>query len=160
AHWNATLNLTPGSNSIAVVAFDSFGGASRVITRSVFFQTPAQLTLVTNGLGRIVTSARIDPAPSAGRWMTFTAVPAPDNLFASWAIESNGVDISSAANPLRILLPINLTLQANFASNYFQSVAGTYAGLFFNPADVSPQTAGMIRSLVVGPRGGFTGRIF
>jgi hypothetical protein len=53
----------------------------------------------------------------------------------------------------------NLTVEAAFVTNFFRPLSGTYAGLFYNSTNLTPQTAGMVSGVVVGVHGGVSGRL-
>ncbi|MDB6058926.1 MAG: hypothetical protein JWO95_2770, partial [Verrucomicrobiales bacterium] len=60
---------------------------------------------------------------------------------------------------IQFIMESNLTIQANFVTNLFLGMVGTYNGLFAESDGVTADTAGMMNNIVVGPKGTYSGKI-
>jgi uncharacterized repeat protein (TIGR03803 family) len=152
-HWQTNVTLQPGTNTFQAESVDPLGNPSSVKSVSIFYVTLSPLTLVTNGLGSITTNFK-GTNLTVGRSYIVKANPDKGQVFAGW-----GGTISAAANPLTFTMQSNMVVQANFVANPFIATAGTYAGLFFNPDAVAEQSAGLIRNLVIGTSGSYSGQV-
>ncbi len=130
SNWFATVTLRAGTNDFRVRSVDTSANESPVAARSVFFVVPSPLTLITNGSGRIA-GATNGQLLEVGRRYTLTATPASRHLFAGWS-----GDISSPDAVLNFLMRSNLVLQANFVTNPFVGLKGTFYGLFSETNEV------------------------
>jgi uncharacterized repeat protein (TIGR03806 family) len=96
---------------------------------NVLVEPPATpITLETFGLGSIrglTNGQRLQP----DRFYSVTAVPAAGQLFTGWT-----GTILSTANPLRFQMQPGMTLRANFVTNPYAGIRGTYLGLIQPPA--------------------------
>jgi hypothetical protein len=160
ARWNAPLTLMPGTNTINVFATDILGQNSRTNTVTVFYTTNNALSLVSTGFGRITRNFTGDPGMLvAGKNYSFTAAPAPGNLFSNWTVVTDTSTSNSTDNPYILFLTSDTTLTANFVTNFFIPAAGAYNGLFYVAGGVAEETSGMI-TLTVKSNGSFNGRLF
>jgi hypothetical protein len=128
-----------GSGSIPV---SGYGGTGNLI-----------LTVLTHGDGTVAPKLS-GKLLKAGRKYTLTAIAAPGNVFTNWT-----GSISTNRNPLTFAMEVSTLLQANFIPNPFLPVRGTYNGLFFATNGVTEQTAGMLRGLIVGTTGAYSGAL-
>jgi hypothetical protein len=87
-----------------------------------------------------------------------TAVPSKGNLFIGWT--GLGSNVSTAKVTFKMFT--NLVLTANFVTNRFPAVVGTYNGLFCRTNDgtnlVSPESAGFF-TMQTTSAGGYSGNI-
>ena len=159
SNWTASTQLEPGQNYFNAIATDACGNAS-TNSRAFFFATNAVFAIVTNGSGSLTASASSYGTPTngaslqIGRVYTINAVPAPDNLFSNWLAVVNGVTNFASEYPRhRFLMESNLALIANFTTNRFPQIAGTYYGLCADTSSggVRHESSGAIK-LTVKPR--------
>jgi uncharacterized repeat protein (TIGR03803 family) len=152
-HWLTNLTLQPGSNTFQAESLDPVGNPSAIMSIAIFYATISPLTLQTNGLGSISASFK-GTNLNVGRSYTMRAIPGKGQLFLSWS-----GSISATNNPLAFVMQSNMVVQANFVTNPFIAAAGTYEGLFFGSNGVAEQSAGLLRNLVIGASGGFSGQV-
>jgi uncharacterized delta-60 repeat protein len=146
---------------------DSFVGQDNTKTETVRFQTDGKILIggyfsevdgvTQNNLARLNSDGTLDA----------TYTPSIDNFVWSMAVQPNDrvvivggfANVEGASrNSIARLLPTasNTTPATNPPpANTFQSLAGTYVGLFYNPNAFTNADAGYI-SLTVGPHGGYT----
>ena len=143
--WSAGLtNLAPGYYTVVATVSDATG-RSALISES--FQVLAQVLLQINpaGYGLIASNKAnwTGQFMSVGGPYTIAAETNRGYVFAFWSNNLTGSLIGN--NPLAITVTTNMALTANFDSNYFFDVAGTYNGLFL-PSDpnsvISPTNSG------------------
>jgi len=147
--WTAGLtNVAPGYYTVVATVTD-VKGRSTLISES--FQVLAQVLLQSNpgGYGRVFSNWTTGHFVSVGVPHAVAAGTNGGYVFAFWSNSATGG--SSANNPLAFVATTNMTLTANFASNYFFNVAGTYNGLF-SPSDtntfISPTNSGYYTLMV------------
>jgi hypothetical protein len=165
-NWTATVTLQAGTNTFSAYSVDLLGQESATKSITIFYTTYSQLTLLTNGYGTnrpgfankpeaaLPTNGLVYTNLVVGENYTVTAVPKANNLFSNWT-----GDITNNSNPLTFTMQSNMTLTANFVTNFFQSFAGTYNGLFYNSNGVTDGTAGMISNLTLLSDGHFSGEV-
>jgi hypothetical protein len=119
------------------------------------YGTNLTLSVTTNNdLGRIT------PNPNGyafrkNQVITLTAIPKPGVLFSNWT-----GSLTTTRNPLAVRLNSSKAVQANFMTNPFLPSRGVYNGLFSaTNVPVSEQTCGMLRGLVLGSRGAYSGTL-
>jgi hypothetical protein len=117
--------------------------------------TNITLTIVTNGDGTV------SPNPNGKSFrkgqsytLTATATAKGGNVFSNWT-----GSITTNKNPLTLKLESSLVLEANFITNPFLPVLGTYNGLFTTTNGVTEATAGMLKDLVVNTKGIYSGTL-
>jgi hypothetical protein len=154
SNWSAPLILQPGTNLFSARSLDPLGNHSAAQIASIFYLTQSTLTLHTSGLG-IITHGFTGNSLVVGRNYTVTAVPGPGNLFSNWT-----GTIASTTNPLTFLMVSNMTLTANFVTNFFLPAAGIYNGLFSAAGGVTEETAGMLYNLALKTNGLYSGKLF
>jgi cyclophilin family peptidyl-prolyl cis-trans isomerase len=141
-------NLTPGQYTILAVGYDN-QGHSRLVSEN--FNLLSKLVVNVQGEGS-VTSGLNGKYLQVGKSYNITATPKKGQLFAFWG----GTVANSNSAATKFVMSTNTVLTANFASNLFPSVAGTYTGLFLDPASVSPSNAGFIK-VTITSTGAFSG---
>jgi uncharacterized repeat protein (TIGR03803 family) len=152
-HWQTNVTLRPGTNLFEAESVDPVGNPSAIKRVTIFYATVSPLTLETNGLGAI--SAEFKGTNlTVGRGYTVQAVPGKDQLFSSWS-----GSLSATNNPLNFVMQSNMVLRANFITNPFIAAAGTYDGLFSASDGIAGQSAGLLRNLVIGPAGAYSGQL-
>jgi hypothetical protein len=137
-------NLTAGSYKILAVAYDTAGKARLIsenfnlLARLSVTAQPPSAGSVTAGLnGRFL---------EVGRSYYISAIPKRGQIFTYWT----GPASSPSTAATTFVMSPNTVLTANFISNAFPSVAGTYTGLFINPINVSPTNSGFISVTTTG----------
>jgi hypothetical protein len=166
-------NLLAGSHT---VSFTSVAGWNTPANQSVTITDGAATTasglyipsiiprsgliLLTNGYGSIQHGAwPIDLV--IGDKYVVTAVPQSKNVFSEWVGGTNEpYSVLNAAARYTFTMQSNLVLEANFVTNPFVSVKGTYNGLFATTNGVTEETAGLLSGLTVAPGGTYSGRVF
>ena len=145
-------NLAPGPYTVLAMGYDNKGNA-RLVSEN--FNVLAKLTVLTQPPGAgSVTSGLNGKYLQTGISHSITATPASGRLFVYWT--GAVADTNSAATTF--VMSNNMVLTANFASNLFPSVQGTYTGLFLDPGNVSPSTAGYV-SITTRASGAFSGQL-
>jgi uncharacterized repeat protein (TIGR03803 family) len=151
--WTTNITLQPGTNIFQVESIDPAGNPSAIERIVVFYTTVSSLTLQTNGLGSISTSFK-GTNLAVGRGYTVRAIPGTGQLFLDWT-----GSVSTNSDPLEFVMQSNMVLRANFVTNPFIAAAGTYDGLFSDASGVAEQSAGLLRNLVIGKSGSYSGQI-
>jgi hypothetical protein len=120
-----TLQNVTTNNSVVV----TFGAApTNFITTNVI--------LAVSGKGTL--SPKLNTY-ELGRKYTVTALPGIGMVFSNWV--SNGVVVSAAAR-YTFIAESNLLLQANFITNPFVSIDGSYSGLFYDTNGPAEESSG------------------
>jgi hypothetical protein len=92
---------------------------------------------------------------SVGASYSLLATAANGCVFSSWT--SNGVAVAGGPE-LTFLMGGDLVLQANFVTNPFAGLAGTYQGLFYDTNAVAQQSSGSCAATVTGS-GAFSAKL-
>jgi len=151
-NWLAALEMEPGTNIVEVYCADTAGNNSPTNTVRSFFSVPGWLTLLTNGPGTITRSFKGDRL-DVNRDYKVTARAGLGHVFSNWV----GGYVST--NPtLTFRMTTNLVLQANFVTNPFTPVKGTYQGLFYPTAAPALTNSGYF-TLNLTDAGAFSGRL-
>ena len=140
--WSVTLtNLPAGTNYILAETTDSAGNRLTA-TSSFFFKVPLPFTLVDTVAGTgtgttfgITNGQLLD----VGRIYSITAKPDPTNFFVGWLNNASYIDFSSTH---RFYMETGKTVYAQFDTNQFPNIKGTYNGLFFSTNAVDQQSSG------------------
>jgi hypothetical protein len=127
--------LQPGVNVITVTAYDTSGNSGRD-TLTVTYSTTNSLTILTSGSGSVSPVLKSQSLRTGTR-LTLTATAAPGNLFANWT-----GSILGNTRSVTFTLASNMVLQANFVTNPFPVLKGTYTGLFSDATGAAHQGAG------------------
>jgi uncharacterized repeat protein (TIGR03803 family) len=166
-NWSTTNLLQPGTNLFRAYSVDRVGNPSPTNSVTVFYYTQSALHLLTNGHGSNKPGFANQPAANVtngllytnlvvGANYTVTAVASPGWLFSNWT-----GTLTTNSNPLTFLMVSNMTLTANFATNPFLYVAGTYNGLFYDVTNgVGAQSSGLLQSLAVSNNGAYAGELY
>jgi len=167
----ATLTgLQPGTtNRFEVVAYSTNGVESPpsnlieysvpgtpVTAKTILVQSNAStdITLLISGQGTLAQNLT-GKVFQAGKQYTLTAAPAKGMVFAGWV--SSGVVVSTKPN-YTFVLGSNAVLQANFVTNPFIPVEGTYRGLCYVPNDAAAESSGSFL-VTVTSSGAFSARL-
>jgi hypothetical protein len=152
--WTATLNLSPGANTVKVRAHDISGNVSGEVTRVFTYVVSAPLAVAVSGNG-LVSPNYNGQMLEVGKSYSMLAKPAKDNLFSGWT-----GSITSGSTKLTFVMQSNLVLQAVFIPNPFIPVAGSYSGLFYdtNRNGITVSNSGFITATVT-RAGAFSGRL-
>ena len=154
--WSASVALRVGANTVAVQSYNVSGLASIPATRTITYVVTSPLTLRTNGSGRITGEANQAPL-QIGKGYTVIATPAPNFLFSNWT--DVNLAVVGTNHILSFVMATNLILQANFVTNPFPAVAGTYNGLFYPSSGVTEQSSGFITLALGASMGTYTAEI-
>ena len=139
SNWTIQTALLPGSNILAVRSSNYSGLASPAVSDPFFYKVKAPLQLLVSpaGLGKVTGVASVtvagDAAPSnnaalcIGEGYTLTAKPAFNCWLTNWL--TNGV-VAGSNTTFNFTMESNLTVTANFASNFFVRMAARYDGIF------------------------------
>jgi hypothetical protein len=173
--WAITNAFLPGTNYVTVQCVNYSGNRSAFATREFFYDSPAMFTLITNGPGTVNISPSLAGEFHAvggiklniGQGYTLTAVPAKNNVLSNWVVSAAGKRqpgskpqyYTSDSVILHFIMEPDLTVTANFNTNYFLVAEGTYNGLFYQTNAVTEQTAGMLKNLKIGPTGTYSGTL-
>jgi hypothetical protein len=150
-------NLTAGTNTLRVRAWDAFG-RSRVATRTVFFQSKKALKLARSGPGTFSPNYS-NASLAVGSNYTLTANEPAGYLLESWMSGIGAVTgVVSRARSLGFTMETGLCLQANFIVNPFLVATGGYYGLFYPDSGVQHTNSGYFQ-FNLGSRGGFTAKL-
>jgi hypothetical protein len=138
----------PGSNQSG-----GSGGNRGIVGNSVLFTGTPRLVLTNSqnsfalliGGNGTLAPARAAKAYVAGKKYSLTAVPGRGSVFDNWM--SNGVVVSALPH-YSFTVESNLAVQANFITNPFVPVIGTYYGLFYVPTNAAAESSGAIMASV------------
>jgi len=151
-NWSAMVSLEPGTNTFGAKSVDTSTNESTIVSRSFFYVVSNALTLQTNGAG--VISPNLDGfGLEIGRGYTITALPSAGNVFSNW---TGGLTSSLAR--LTFLMKTNLMLQANFVTNPFLPLKGTFTGLFREAGTAHHESSGSF-TLKLSDPGSYTGKL-
>jgi hypothetical protein len=161
-HWSAAVSLKPGTNVITAQSFNASGLASALVTHSVFYTVTSKLTLLTAGTGTGKITGQTNQAVLIiNKLYTLHAAPSANCFFSNWVGGTlpGALTVQGTNAALSFLMASNLILQANFVTNPFPAVAGSYNGLFYPTNGVTEQASGLIAASVEGSSGGYTANI-
>jgi hypothetical protein len=155
-NWSATItNLLPGLNTVSVFAIDTSSNLSPAKTRSFTYAVVTPIVVTVNGSGTV----KLDSSSTLlylNQPYTITATPANNYLFGDWT-DSAG-HILATTNKYSFVMTNGLKLQANFITNSFLRLQGTYAGLFADTNSFSWANAGYF-SATLSSKGSLTAQI-
>ncbi|MCX6902630.1 MAG: hypothetical protein NTW03_03970, partial [Verrucomicrobia bacterium] len=134
-------------------AADATGNLSAVVSNQVIYVVTSQLTLVTSGAGTITRKDFSGDVLEVGRNYTVTATPNSGNLFFGWEGSTNATNAT-----LTFTMQPDMTLVAEFVTNYFTSLSGDYNGLFYPMDAAGVSNSGSIK-LSLTTQGGFSGKL-
>jgi hypothetical protein len=169
-NWSVALDLPRGTNGtgantgtnvVQFYAVNSMSGRSPLVTRQVVWLTSNRLALQINGEGK-VNGLGNGETLIIGQAYPVRAIPAPGWVFSKWTDGqrnslSEKASFDFANDPAGVLI-------ANFVMDPVGHLAGpAYNGLFYcvvsGVPNVTEETAGMLRSLTIGPHGTYTGTL-
>lgn len=135
-NWTNQVTLSFGTNTIRAYAVDTSTNYSK-LTNSISINYQPLLTVQTKGLGTVSLNGNsqansTNSIITVNSTNTITATPGSGYRFTNWTgvagVLTNGMTY-------RFIMPSNnLVLTANFVPSPFTNLAGTYAGLFFDPS--------------------------
>ncbi len=150
--WSATVTgLLPGTNTIAVVAFDPHGNATPAITRVVNYTPVSPLVLTISGTGT-VSPVLTNTLLTVGSNYTLTAKAGLGQVFSNWT-----GNVSATTPTLTFTMQNNMSLQATFVPTPFPSLTGVYQGIF-NAIPTEHTNSGFF-SGTVASSGAFTSKV-
>jgi hypothetical protein len=170
-HWtNWTLTnvaLAPGTNLITAQSLDLQGNTNALPAQSVvFYKTLSTLTVRTNGTGKVTSSSGATNGASliVGTNYTILATIPPGKtwIFSNWTSGTSvgALAYASSRSNLTFIMSSNLILQANFITNPFPAVAGTYTGLFYPANGVTEASSGyFVASIVSNSAGAYSANL-
>jgi len=144
--WSIPLWPRPGSNTIRIWSVDTSTNRSLASQSAFFYSLRAPLTVEIEGAGSttVTNGTRLE----IGRGYEVTATPAAGNLFRGWRDGNDA--LLSAKTKLVFLMQSNLLLKAQFMTNPFPLVAGTYNGLFYGTNGVTAASSGFLSLTLTG----------
>lgn len=160
--WSAPLaSVAAGTNTILVEATDGAGNRVTATSR-FFFQVPWPITIpdpAGNGRGRtsgVTNGQQLD----IGRLYKITATPDPGNVFMGWLSAPDTYVSFDQDYTFSILtnLTTDFVLYAQFDTNQFPYVEGTYNGLFVNAITAERQSSGSI-TLTLNDKGAYSAKM-
>jgi hypothetical protein len=173
ANWSTTNALRPGTNTFQAYSVDLIGNHSATSMVTTFYVTYSTLNLLTNIHGAIKPGFAGKPVSNLTYGLSYTnlvvgsnytvrAVPSPNTLFSNWTESYSTNLLTKTNNPLPFAMEPNLTLTANFVSNFFIPARGIYNGLFYNTNTngVAWETAGMLYNLSLKTNGAYSGKLY
>jgi hypothetical protein len=164
--WSAAPALLPGTNILVVQAQNQYSNFSVPVLRPFFYKVAAPLTLMVaadTGAGMLAGKASVagDTVPAAGAMLnigegySMTAKPNAHCFFSNWS----GTAGQKATPTIQFVMESNTSLEADFITNQFIGMAGTYNGLFSAATGVAEESAGMISGLTVASNRFYSGRL-
>ena len=113
-NWFATLNLVPGTNTVAAYATDNTGYVSATTNLSFQYVVTNQLQTRTTGKGTILPNYS-NAWLEIGRNYSITSAPATGFVFTNWAVSTNWIGGATVTGTnLLLMMQSNLTLLATF----------------------------------------------
>ena len=157
-NWTVGVALVPGANTVRAYAVDAAGNKSPTNSLSFVYVPCDWLKVLISGRGSV--SPNYSNAWLAvGRTLSMTAMAGAGYLFSNW---TGGIfpsaEVLTNQATLKFMMQSNLILQANFISNPFIPLAGTYQGLFFDTNEVEQSSSGFFNG-TVSSNGLFTAKL-
>jgi hypothetical protein len=150
-NWSVNgITLQAGVNVITVTALDAANNAGSD-SLTVTYSGASALTILINGNGTVSPNLNGQNL-KVGKSYTLTAKPASSFVFANWT-----GDILAGTPSITFVFQAGMVLQANFITNPFVPVKGTYNGLFAEN-EVRPNSSGSF-TLTTTTSGLFTGKL-
>ena len=146
-NWSADLQASPLQNTIHVYALSGDGFASPTNTVSFSFvltnftqivknnKTIGRLSILINPTGPAKAPNRVAPLKdgaevAVGSHVSLTAVPGRNQIFSNWIYGSAAPYSTTNALTIKFVMQTNFVAKANFVTNVFLAMQGTYYGLF------------------------------
>jgi hypothetical protein len=164
---------TASKLAVTSAKFANAGTYTVVVKNSLGSVTSAPAILIVNGkstyplslqttAGGKITGQKNQAPLEIGNTYKVTAAPLSSKfLFSSWTggANTNSFTLMGTNATLSFVMASNLVLQANFITNPFPAVAGTYYGLFAPVSGVTAQSCGFITLTLAGSLGGYSAKI-
>ena len=153
--WTNTVTLVPGTNLISAYSVNQAGTNSLTQTLHLVYQVHSPLTVQTNlpGAGRVTSTSGATNGASLiiGQNYTITATHGSNYLFTNWTSGTSPGPLTNypGGTNLTFMMFSNMVLQANFVTNPFLALAGSYNGLFYPTNGVTEASSGYINVAVV-----------
>ncbi|MGA2749679.1 MAG: Ig-like domain-containing protein [Verrucomicrobiota bacterium] len=161
-NWSAAITLVPGPNYITANSTNAADLVSLPVTRTITYIVTSPLTLVPNGPGRI-TGETNKAILKIGTNYTVTATASNNCLFSNWMILDPAKAPAESTTPiLKFTMATNLVLEANFVTNPFPAIAGSFNGLFYqtNGSPVTEQSSGFVTVTIASTsKGAYTAKL-
>jgi len=152
-NWSATVHLSPGTNLVRVYAKDTSGNRSLTNARTFSYILTAPFDLTIKGAGQVASLKPGQPL-EIGKRYTVQATPRPNNFFSNWV-----GSVTSTNRTLSFFWTSNFSLAANFVTNPFSALRGTYTGLHQLPDEPGWDSSGLC-TLTLRPAGTYSGRLY
>ncbi len=124
-NWYATLNLVPGTNTVAAYATDTTGNVSATTNVSFQYIVTNQLQISTTGKGMISPNYS-NVWLEIGRNYSITSAPATGFVFTNWTVSTNWIGGATVIyTNLLFMMQSNLTLLATFVETSRPTLAFT-----------------------------------
>ena len=152
--WTNIVTLVPGTNLIYAYSVNQAGTNSLTNLLHLIYQVPSTLTVKTNGPGGVTSRSGATNGASLniGQNYTITATPGSNYLFTNWTSGTNPSPLMTyypGGTNLTFMMYSNMVLQANFVTNPFLALAGSYNGLFYPADGVTEASSGYITVIVL-----------
>jgi len=161
-NWTASITSAPGSNTLQACAVDTSANYSLTNTVHFTYIPSATLTVRTNGLGSI-TPVDNGKLLAIGTNYAVKAAPANNWLFSNWLGGATAPYPALTNGPtLTFAMQSNLVLEANFVTNPFPAIAGSFNGLFYqtNGSPVTEQSSGFATITIASTsKGAYTAKL-
>jgi hypothetical protein len=150
--WTNVVTLVPGTNLISARSFNLAGTNSLTNTLHLIYLASSRLIVQTNGVGKVTSLSGATNGASLviGRNYTILATSVSNYLFTNWTSGANPGPLTNypGGSNLTFMMYSNMVLQANFVTNPFLAVAGTYNGLFYPANGVTEAGSGFISATI------------
>ena len=117
-NWTSTVELVAGSNTIRVYSTDAMTNRSAVSSVVCTYVVPGNLTIQTNGSGKVTIAPT--GAAEVGKTYTLTAAAGTGSAFANWT-----GDNTTTNKVITFVMASNKTFTANFTDNAKPTIAIT-----------------------------------
>ena len=118
SNWSFTVTPFPGPNTLSVQSVDISGNTSPMVSRSFFYEVPAQLTILTTGSGTGSFNISNGAMLNLGQSYSITASPR-SSVFRNWTIAG----VTTFASTLSFIMQSNLVLTADFVARQSPGVS-------------------------------------
>jgi hypothetical protein len=152
-NWTATVRLSPGTNVVRVYARDTSGNRSLTNARTFSYVLTAPFQLKIQGAGTVTPLSSGEPL-EIGRRYTIAAAPRPDNFFSNWVGSA-----TTTNRTLSFFWASNFSLTANFFTNPFIALRGTYTGLHQLADEPAWDSSGLF-TVTLRPAGTYSGKLY
>ncbi|MGZ4963809.1 MAG: hypothetical protein ACXWC8_14730, partial [Limisphaerales bacterium] len=162
---NTTLRPHKGNNTLTATAYDLAGNPSSVQTTNFTFGLldPFNLTIVGGAANNVSVANQIKGDPRYdgvnlvdGDTYTVTAMAPFGSILSNYTANVSG---TSSGNKFTFTMTANAAVTVTFITNPFLAGAGTYNGLFSDPAGVAVNSAGMLKNFVLKKNGVGQGKL-